>query len=187
MIDDSTTHLITDEDNEHSLICPLTGKVLQAVARHLTIVSCRWLTACLTEQRYVDEIPIYEIIGDAIYNQHNGMSRSRINNSQNHRLLANYAFHLKCHGCQPFIDNRPLIELIHLSGGLILKTLNQHIDNIGRQIVILCSKNYLQNKPALEQACRKLNILCIEPEWLIASIVKFDIQPFQPWLCTLFS
>lgn len=186
-IDDTTTHLITDEDNENSLICPLTGKVLQAVARHLTIVSYRWLTACLTEQRYVNEIPTYEIIGDTIYNQHHGISRSRLNNSNNYRLLANYAFHLKCHACQPFIDNRPLIELIHLSGGLILKTLNQHIDNIGRQIIILCSKNYLQNKLALEQACQKLNILCIEPEWLIASIVKFDIQPYEPWLCNLYS
>jgi hypothetical protein len=184
LIDDTTTHLITDEDDQNSLICPLTGKVLQAVTRHLTIVSYRWLTACLTEQHYVDEIPTYEIIGDTIYNQHNGMSRSRLNN---YRLLANYAFHLKCHGCQPFIDNRPLIELIHLSGGLILKTLNQHIDNIGRQIIILCSKNYLQNKSALQQACQKLNIVCIEPEWLIASIVKFDIQPYEPWLCTLYS
>ncbi|CAF0737972.1 unnamed protein product [Rotaria sp. Silwood1] len=186
-IDETTTHLITDEDDENSLKCPLTGKVLFAVARHLTIVSYRWLTACLNEQRYVDEIPIYEIIGDTIYNEHHGMSRSRLNNSNNYRLLANYAFHLKCHGCQLFMDNRPLIELIHLSGGLILKTLNQHIDNIGRQIIILCSKKYLQNKLALQQACQKLNIFCIEPEWLIASIVKFDIQPYEPWLCTLYS
>ncbi|CAF0886515.1 unnamed protein product [Rotaria sordida] len=186
-INETTTHLITNDDEENSLKCPLTGKVLQAVARHLTIVSYRWLTVCLNEQRYVDEIPTYEIIGDTIYNEHYGMSRSRLNNSNNYRLLANYAFHLKCHGCQPFIDNRPLIELIHLSGGLILKTLNQHIDNIGRQIIILCSKKYLQNKLALQQACQKLKILCIEPEWLIASIVKFDIQPYEPWLCTLYS
>lgn len=165
----------------------MTGKVLQAIARHLTIVSFRWLSACLIEERYVDEIPTYEILGDAIYNQHNGMSRSRINHSPNNRLLGNYAFHLKCHGCQPFIDNRPLIELIHLSGGLILKTFNQSMEDKERKIVILCSKNYLQNKLALEQACRKLNILCLEPEWLIASIVKFEIQPYEPWLCTLFS
>ncbi|CAF3341027.1 unnamed protein product [Rotaria socialis] len=186
-IDETTTHLITDEDNENPLRCPLTGKVLQAVARHLKIISYRWLTACLNQQRYVDEIPTYEIIGDTVYNEHSGMSRSRLNNSIDYRLLANYAFHFKCTGCQPFIDNRPLIELIHLSGGLILKTLNQHIDNTGRQIIILCSKKYLQNKPALQQACQKLNILCIEPEWLIASIVKFDLQPFEPWLCTLYS
>ncbi|UJR33556.1 hypothetical protein I4U23_020997 [Adineta vaga] len=186
-IDDTTTHLITDEDENHSLICPLTGKVLQAVTRHLKIVSYRWLTACLTEQRYIDEIPTYEIIGDAIYNEHHGMSRSCLNYSNNYHLLANYAFHLKCHGCQPFLDNRPLIELIHLSGGLILKTLNQHIDNTGRQIIILCSKTYLQNKPALQQACQKFNIFCIEPEWLIASIVKFEIQPYESWLCTLYS
>ena len=184
LIDEQTTHLITDEDDTNSLKCPLTGKVLQAVARNLIIVSCRWLTACLNEQCYVDEIPTYEIIGDTIYNQHFGMSRSRLTKSTNYYLLANYAFHLKCHGCQPFTDNRPLIELIHLSGGLILKTLNQHINNTDRQIIILCSKNYLQNKQTLEQACEKLNILCVEPEWLIASIVKFDIQPYEPWLCT---
>ncbi|CAF0839768.1 unnamed protein product [Adineta steineri] len=186
-IDDTTTHLITDEEDENSLICPLTGKVLQAITRHLKIVSYRWLTVCLSKKHYIDEIPTYEIIGDTIYNQHYGMSRSRMNISNNFRLLANYAFHLKCHGCQPFLDNRPLIELIHSSGGLVLKTLNQHIDNIGRQIIILCSKTYLQNKPALQQACEKLNIFCIEPEWLIASIVKFDIQPYEPWLCTLYS
>ena len=179
--------MITDEDSEHSLVCPLTGKVLQAVARHLTVVSHRWLTACLTERRYIDEIQTYEITGDTIYNQHHGMSRSRLHHSTDYRLLANYAFHMKCHGCQPFNDNRPLIELIHLSGGLILKTLNQHIGNIGRQIIILCSKTYLQNKPALQQACAKLNILCLEPEWLIASVVKFNIEPYDPWLCTLYS
>lgn len=186
-IDESTTHLITADDDNHPLLCPLTGKVLQAVTRHLTIVSHRWLSACLAEQRYVDEIPTYEITGDAIYSQHKGMSRSRSSRSSDPRLLADYAFHLKCHGCQPFLDNRPLIELIHLAGGLVLKTLNQHIDNIGRQIIILCSKSYLQNKPALQHACQRLNILCLEPEWLIASIVKFEVQPFEPWLCTLYS
>jgi hypothetical protein len=185
-VDDTTTHLITDEDNDSTLICPLTGKVLQAVARHLTIVSYRWLTACLKEQRYVETIPTYEITGDTIYNQHYGMSRSRMNHSNHYRLLANYAFHLKCHACQPFVDNRPLIELIHLSGGLILKTLNQHIDNIGRKLVILCSKTYLENKSALQQACEKLNIVCLEPEWLIASIVKFEIQSYEPWQCILY-
>ena len=185
-IDDTTTHLITDENDSNSLICPLTGKVLQAVTRHLKVISYRWLTACLSEQHYVDEIPTYEITGDAIYNQHYGMRRSRLNCSNEHPLLDNYAFHLKCHGCQPFPDNRPLIELIHLSGGLVLKTLNQHIDTIGKQILILCSKTYLQNKPALQQACQQLNIICIEPEWLIASIVQYRIQPFEPWLCTLY-
>ena len=168
-------------------MCPLTGKVLQAVARHVTIVSHRWLKACLTEQCYIDEIPTYEIMGDTVYSQHHGMSRSRMSRSKNDRLLANYAFHLKCHGCQPFLDNRPIIELIHLSGGLILKTMNQHVEDIGRQIIILCSKTYLENKPALQQACRKLNISCLEPEWLIASIVQFDVQAFDPWLCTLYS
>lgn len=175
--------MITDEDSDNSLICPLTGKVLQAVARHLTIVSYRWLTACLTTGHYIEEIPTYEIIGDTIHNQHHGMSRSRLSLTSNYRLFANYAFHLKCQACQPFTDNRPLIEVIHLSGGLILKSLNQHINNIGRQIVILCSKTYLQNKPALQQACQKLNIVCVEPEWLIASVVKFEVQSYDPWLC----
>lgn len=187
IVDNTTTHLITDEEPENSRKCPLTGKVLQAVVRHLPIVSYRWLADCLTQRHYIDELPTYEIVGDAIYSQHHGMSRSRLTHSNNSRLLANYAFHLKCHSCQPFTDNRPLIELINLSGGIILKALNQHINNIGRQIVILCSKNYLQNKPALEQACQKFHILCIEPEWLIASIVKFEIQPYEPWLCTLYS
>ena len=186
MIDDTTTHLITDEDADLSLICPLTGKVLQAVTRHLIIVSYRWLTACLSAKRYINEIPNFEIVGDNIYEKHHGMSRSRLHPSTSDRLLANYAFHFKCHGCQPFTDNRPLIELINLSGGLVLNTLNQHIHNIGRQIIILCSKTYLQNKPALQQACQKFNILCLEPEWLIATIVQFEVQSFQPWQCTLY-
>lgn len=182
-IDETTTHLITDEDGFHSLICPLTGKVLQAVARHLTIVSYRWLKACLTAKVYIDEIPEFEIIGDSIYDQHHGMSKSRMYRTNTSDLLSNYAFHFKCHGCQPFTDNRPLIELINLSGGITLKTLNPHIGTIGRQILILCPKMYLQNKSALEQACQKFNIYCVEPEWLIATIIKYEIQPFQPWLC----
>jgi hypothetical protein len=62
-VDEHTTHLITDEEDGETLVCPLSKKVIQAVARHMYILTYRWIDACLKAHRIVDE-KSFEIQGD---------------------------------------------------------------------------------------------------------------------------
>lgn len=72
MVDEQTTHLITDEDNSETLVCPLSKKVIQAVARHLYILTYRWVDDCLKLNRIINEKP-YEIQGDlTLSSDHHG-------------------------------------------------------------------------------------------------------------------
>lgn len=71
-VDEHTTHLITDEEGE-TLVCPLSKKVIQAVARHMYIVTYRWIDACLNANQIINEKP-YEIQGDlTLSSDHNGL------------------------------------------------------------------------------------------------------------------
>ncbi|CAF1288676.1 unnamed protein product, partial [Didymodactylos carnosus] len=170
-IDETTTHLITSEQDE-TLACPLTGKVIQAVARHLFVVSYRWIIECLKQERLVSEDD-YEIRGDLTFDkQHNGMNRSRTNSTQ--LLLENYAFLLKCSGYGPFDDNRPIIEMIELCGGIVLNNLTTDVNGIKRQIIILCSNDYKPNN-LIMGACKRLNAQCLKTQWLLLSIINMDL------------
>jgi hypothetical protein len=63
-------------DDNASLVCPLAGKIIQGIARHLFIVSHRWLNECLSQESIVDERP-YEIRGvTSLGCDHGGMRRS---------------------------------------------------------------------------------------------------------------
>lgn len=71
-VDEHTTHLITDEEEGDTLVCPLSKKVIQAVARHMYIVTHRWIDACLKADRLVDE-KAFEIQGDlTLSSDHHG-------------------------------------------------------------------------------------------------------------------
>ncbi|CAF0921735.1 unnamed protein product, partial [Didymodactylos carnosus] len=173
-VDETTTHLITEEENE-TLTCPLTGKVIQAISRHLFVVSFRWIVRCLREKRLVSEEE-YEMHGDyTLENNHNGMKKSRLN--PEHLLFGDYAFMLKCTGCSPFTDNLPLIEMIKLSGGVFISNLTQAVAK--RKTIVLCSENFIRNKPSLFETCQKANVHCLKPEWLLISITKHEIQPYS--------
>ncbi|CAF3606903.1 unnamed protein product, partial [Rotaria sp. Silwood2] len=75
-VDSSATHIIVNEN--FPLVCPLTGKIIQGIARHLFIVSYRWLNECLSQETIVDERP-YEIRGyTSLGSDHGGMRRSRL-------------------------------------------------------------------------------------------------------------
>ncbi|CAF4773575.1 unnamed protein product, partial [Rotaria socialis] len=79
VIDEYTTHLITAEEDE-TLVCPLSKKVIQAVARHMYILTYRWIDTCLTMNKIINE-KIFEIQGDStLSSNHNGMQRSRQSN-----------------------------------------------------------------------------------------------------------
>lgn len=144
-------------------------KVIQATARHLPIISIQWLVASLTHQIIVPS-QIYEIfLGDPTYGYHGGFLRSRIPRSQS--LFQGIAFRLECseqHGCQPILaDNRALHELIHLCGGIIVNGSNQTQLST---IIVLC--NEIKRRDHMYTAY-------VKPEWLLASIAQYNLQPFH--------
>ena len=169
-IDDTTTHLITDSLDENTpLVCPLTLKVIQATARHLPIISIQWLVASLTHQIIVPS-QIYEIfLGDPTYGYHGGFLRSRIPRSQG--LFQGIAFLLECpeqHGYAVLLaDNRALRELIYLCGGTVIDDLTS---NPSSTIIVLC--NEMKREDQIYTAH-------VKPEWLLASIAQYNLQPFQ--------
>ncbi|CAF1218521.1 unnamed protein product [Didymodactylos carnosus] len=176
IVNAKTTHLITDEEGD-TLACSLTGKVIQAISRHIFIVSYRWIIKCLEQKHYIDETT-YEIRGDLSCDRtHNGMMNSRTNPYQ--LLFNNYAFILKCSGCLPFSNNQSLIELIQLNGGLVIQNLSDNVEHC--QKIILCSQEFLQNKKSFSQLCTRLNIQCCKPQWLLVSITKYQIVPFKDY------
>ena len=174
-INGTTTHLITDALDENTpLVCPLTLKVIQATARHLPIISIQWLVASLTHQTIVPS-QIYEIfLGDPTYGYHGGFLRSRIPRSQG--LFQGIAFRLDCpeeHGCPALLaDNRALRELIELCGGTIVDDAQSHSN-----IIVVCHE--IQRRDPTFTAY-------VKPEWLLASIAQYNLQPFQQF-CVHFS
>ncbi|CAF1577255.1 unnamed protein product [Didymodactylos carnosus] len=79
IINETTTHLITDELDMQPLVCTLTKNVVRAITRHLNIVCYRWIIDCLRHGRIID-CEQYEICGDTlISSQHNGPRISRLN------------------------------------------------------------------------------------------------------------
>ncbi|CAF1551011.1 unnamed protein product, partial [Adineta steineri] len=80
-------------------------------------------------------------------------------------------FLLECpeqHACPAILaDNRALRELIYLCSGTIADELNS---NQSSTIIVLC--NEIKQKDQLYTAY-------VKPEWLLASIAQYNLQPFQ--------
>lgn len=171
-INENTTHLITDSLDENTpLVCPLTLKVIQATARHLPIISIQWLVASLTHEMIVPS-QIYEIfLGDPTYGYHGGFLRSRIPRSQG--LFQGIAFRLECpeeHGCPALLaDNRALRELIFLCDGTILD--DHRPSSINSSTIIVVCHEMKRKDPTITAY--------VKPEWLLASIAQYNLQPFQ--------
>ncbi len=147
----------------------MTLKVIQATARHLPIISIQWLVASLTHQIIVPS-QIYEIfLGDPTYGYHGGFLRSRIPRSQG--LFQGISFRLECPEKHAFpailADNRAIRKLIYLCDGTIFDDFNQ---NHSSTIIVLC--NEIKQKGQIYTAY-------VKPEWLLASIAQYNLQPFQ--------
>lgn len=101
-IDEKTTHLITD-DTTIPFVCALSSKVVHALARHLTVLSVRWIDECLRcDKILLEELALqFEIRGDLTCSTmyHGGMQRSRLI-TRRHSLFAKHIFMLKCAGVQ---------------------------------------------------------------------------------------
>ena len=85
-------------NEEKALLCPLTIKVFQAIARHLFVLTSRWITECVKQNQLVEEFT-FEIRGDIPFGDyHDGMRHSRVTRHIN--LFENCQFFIFCHGCQ---------------------------------------------------------------------------------------
>ncbi|CAF1935180.1 unnamed protein product [Rotaria magnacalcarata] len=187
VVDEHSTHLVTDEEDE-TLVCPLSKKVIQAVARHMYIVTYRWIDACLKANRILNE-KSFEIQGDlTLSSDHNGMQRSRQSilpdNLPKNLLLENFSIMLKCNGCQEMMNNDELIELVQLSGAK--HTTDSHFARIQTGItrIVLCEKEYLINRREMYEKCIHAGIHFLTPEWFLESLVQYRIQPFQEYQIT---
>ncbi|CAF2044351.1 unnamed protein product [Rotaria magnacalcarata] len=184
VIDEYTTHLITAEEDE-TLVCPLSKKVIQAVARHMYILTYRWIDTCLTMNKIINE-KIFEIQGDSTLSpNHNGMQRSRQSNLA-HNLPASLLFEkfsimLKCDGCQKLMNNNELIELVKLSGAK--HTIESYFSRLqtGLIRIVLCEKEYLVQRKEIYEKCIHIGIHFLSPEWFLESLVQYRIQPFEDY------
>jgi hypothetical protein len=180
-VDSSTTHIIVNENSP--LVCPLTGKIIQGIARHLFIVTHRWLNECLSQESIVDERP-YEIRGDTSLGvDHGGMRRSRLTPSF---LLENYSICLRCssNDCAPLQTIEQVQELVELCGAKLVRNFSEikTLDKERQMILILGINGFTggeKKRKALLDTCQQFNVRCVNIHWLLISIAKFDIQSLE--------
>jgi hypothetical protein len=85
-------------NEEKTLLCSLTIKLFQAIARHLFVLTYRWVIECLKQNQITDEV-LFEIRGDIPFGgYHDGMRNSRLSKQRN--LFGNCQFFILCNGCQ---------------------------------------------------------------------------------------
>jgi hypothetical protein len=85
-------------NEEKTLLCPLTIKVFQAIARHLFVLTYRWIIECIKQNQIIDET-LFEIRGDIPFGEyHDGMRHSRL--SKHINLFQNCQFFILCNDCQ---------------------------------------------------------------------------------------
>lgn len=180
-VDNETTHVIVNENSP--LVCPLTGKIIQGIARHLFVVSHRWLTECLNENSIVDERP-FEIRGDtSLGADHGGMRRSRLTPEL---LLEKYSICLRCtsNDCAPLQNLEQVQELIQLTGAKLVKNFSEikTLDNERQMVLVLGVNGFAggeKKRQILLDTCQQFNVKCVNVHWLLISIAKFEIQPFE--------
>ncbi|CAF0805123.1 unnamed protein product [Adineta steineri] len=181
LVDSSTTHIIVNDNSQ--LVCPLTGKIIQGIARHLFIVSYRWLNESLSQETIVDERP-YEIRGDTSLGvDHGGMCRSRLTPSY---LFTDYSICLRCspNDCAPLQTIEQVQELIELCGAKLVRNFSEirTLDK-DRQMILVLGINGAcggeKKRKAILDTCQQFNVRCVNIHWLLISIAKFEVQPLD--------
>ncbi|CAF2637130.1 unnamed protein product [Rotaria sp. Silwood2] len=181
-VDKHTTHLIVGNE-EKPLLCPLTIKVFQAIARHLFVLTYRWIIECLKQNLIIDEVS-FEIRGDLPFGEyHDGMRNSRLSKHKN--LFQYCQFFILCEGCQEKMSKTELASLITLCNGTILNTLPTTTPNDSSILtIVLCDKIFPFNsldQQQLFETSRSNGVNYISPEWVLESIVQFSLQPFDTY------
>jgi len=182
-----TTHVIVGESSP--LVSPLTGKVIQGIARHLFIVCNRWLDECLIQIILIDERP-FEIRGDSsLGSDHGGMRRSRLTPSSAALLLEQYSICLRCssNDCAPLQSFEQVQQIIILCGARLVKNFSderQLIDQKRQMLLVVGINGYSgheKKRKALLDTCKQFNVRCVNIHWLLISVAKFDVQPLDTY------
>jgi len=174
-IDETTTHLIASEVDQH--VCCLTKKVFFATAYHVFVAGFQWIEDCLRKHDLISEDP-YEIIGDASLSpQHNGMNRSRIVRQS---VFENYSYAIavECSiGCQQGMFTREELEqLVRLSGAKLIQDSNQTIES-ELTIIVLCDDD---DKLVIKKYQHFKNpVFYVIPEFFLDSLVLYEVQPIK--------
>lgn len=169
-VNSSTTHLIIDDSSTPNR-CIFSKKIFQAVARHLFIVSIRWIEQCLIENNIVDETP-FEIHGDSTMSTMHLARQSPINPLFSPLI----SFTIDCKSFQHVLTRHDLAELVLLSGG----TLFDHESYISSEILIVLADS-TTSRSQLEYRYKTLhrNIKYLTPGYLLKSIIYQKQQPFE--------
>jgi hypothetical protein len=112
------------------------------------------------------------------------MRRSRLTPSY---LLEKYSICLRCssnNDCAPLQTIEQVQELIELCGGKLVKSFSEikTIDKERQMILIFGVNGVLggeKKRKAILDTCQQFNVRCLNIHWLLVSIAKFDIQPFD--------
>jgi hypothetical protein len=111
------------------------------------------------------------------------MRRSRLTTSY---LLENYSICLRCssNDCAPLQTIEQVQELIELCGGKLVRNFSEikTIDHQRQMILVLGINGFSggeKKRKAILDTCQQFHVRCVNIHWLLISIAKFDIQPFE--------
>ncbi|CAF3479311.1 unnamed protein product [Adineta steineri] len=169
-INSSTTHLLID-DSSTPLQCIFSKKIFQAVARHIFIVSIRWIEECLLRNEIVNENP-YEIHGDST------MSTMHLARHSSTKSLfpSSVSFVIDCISFQRILTRNELAELVILSGATLFNPEEKLLTKI---LLVLVDPR--ANRIELENKYKQWhkNIKYLTPGFLLKSIIYQKQQPFE--------
>ncbi|UJR28835.1 hypothetical protein I4U23_010059 [Adineta vaga] len=173
-INSSTTHLLID-DSMNPLRCIFSKKIFQAVARHIYIVSIRWIEECLLRKEIIDETP-FEIHGD------HSMSTMHLTRRCLTKPLfsSSISFAIDCTSFQRTITRNELAELAVLSGATLFDPEQQMLSQYQpKLLLVLVDPNVDRSRLVNQYQPWRLNVKFLTPGYLLKSIIYQNQQPFE--------
>jgi hypothetical protein len=173
-INSSTTHLLID-DSLTPYQCIFSKKIFQAVARHIFIVSIRWIDECLLRNEIIDEIP-FEIHGDTTMSTMHLARRS----STMPLFSSSISFVIDCNSFQRVLTRHDLSELVMLSGATLFDP-EQEISIKNQSKILFVLADSTADRYRLENKYKQYhkNIKILTPGFLLKSIIYQNQQPFE--------
>jgi hypothetical protein len=169
-INSTTTHLLID-DSSTPLRCSFSKKIFQAVARHIFIVSIRWIEECLLRNEIIDEIP-FEIHGDTTMSTMHLARQSPIIPL----FSSSISFAIDCNSFQRVLTRHDLAELAILSGATLFDPEQPRLT-----IILLVLADSTADRYQLEKKYEQWhnNVKFLTPGFLLKSIIYQTQQPFE--------
>jgi len=169
-VNSSTTHLLID-DSSTPLQCIFSKKIFQAVARHIFIVSIRWIEECLLRNEIIDETP-FEIHGDSTMStMHLARQSSTIS-----LFSSSVSFVIDCTSFQRVLTRHELTELAILSGATLFDSEQKLSTKI---LFVLADPTADRYQVENKYKHWHKNIKYLTPGFLLKSIIYQKQQPFE--------